>query len=78
VESLPSKRRILKKENRKKREKRGARIQKKKRDETLVEKLHVLRREKKEMMEFTCWRERFYQMKERKEITISYTVKSDV
>jgi hypothetical protein len=45
VESLPSKRRIL--------EKGGARIEKKKRGETLVEKLHVLRKEKKERMKFT-------------------------
>jgi hypothetical protein len=50
VESLPSKRRILKKKG----------------GETSVEKLHVLRREKKERMKFTsCW-ERFYQKKERK------------
>jgi hypothetical protein len=39
---------------------------KKKGGETSVEKLHVLRREKKERMKFTsCW-ERFYQKKERK------------
>jgi hypothetical protein len=39
-ESLPSERRILNK-------KEGARIEKKKRGETSVEKLHVLRKEKK-------------------------------
>jgi hypothetical protein len=51
---------------------------KRKRGETSVEKLHVLRREKKERMKFTrCW-ERFYQKKERKEMTISYNAKSDV
>jgi hypothetical protein len=51
---------------------------KRKRGETLVEKLHVFRREKKERMEFSnCW-ERFYQKKERNEITISYSAKSDV
>jgi hypothetical protein len=56
----------------------GARIEKKKRSETSVEKLHVLRKEKKERMKFTrCW-ERLYQKKERKEITISYSAKSDV
>ncbi len=48
---------------------------KRKRGETSVEKLHVL---KKKRMKFTsCW-ERFYQKKERKEITISYSAKSDV
>jgi hypothetical protein len=37
-----------------------------KRGETSVEKLHVLRKEKKERMEFTsCW-EIFYQKKERR------------
>jgi hypothetical protein len=41
----PSKRRILKK--------RGARIEKNKGGETSVEKLHVLRKEKKERMKFT-------------------------
>jgi hypothetical protein len=57
--------------------KRGARIEKKK-GETLGEKIHVLRKEKKEMLKFTnCW-ERFYQKKERKEITISYSAKSNV
>jgi hypothetical protein len=70
VESLPSKRRILKKG--------GARIAKKKRGETLVEKLHVLRKEKKERIKFTCCWETLYQKNERKEITISCSAKSDV
>jgi hypothetical protein len=39
---------------------------KRKRGETSVEKLHVLRKEKKERIKFTsCW-ERFYQKKERR------------
>jgi hypothetical protein len=39
---------------------------KRKEGEISVEKLHVLRREKKEMMKFiSCW-ERFYQKKERR------------
>jgi hypothetical protein len=51
---------------------------KRKGDETSVQKLHVLRKEKKERMKFiSCW-ERLYQKKERKEITISYIEKSDV
>jgi hypothetical protein len=69
VESLPSRRRILKK-------KEGQGL-KRKRSETSVEKFHVLR-EKKERMKFTSYWERFYQKKERKEITISYSAKSDV
>jgi hypothetical protein len=70
VESLPSKRRILKKK--------GEQGLKRKRGETSVEKLHVLRKEKKERMKFiSCW-ERLYQKKERREITISYSAKSDV
>jgi hypothetical protein len=66
VKFVPSKRRILKK---------GARIEK--RGKILVEMLHVLRKEKKERMKFTsCW-ERL--LKERKkEITISYSAKSDM
>jgi hypothetical protein len=71
VESLPSKRRILKKER--EREEQGL---KRKRGETSVEKCHVLR--KQERMEFTCCWERFYQKKGRKEITISYSAKSEV
>jgi hypothetical protein len=51
---------------------------KRKRGETSVEKLHVLRKEKKERMNFTSYGERLYQKKERKEITISYSAKSDV
>jgi hypothetical protein len=35
-------------------QKKGARIEKKKRGETLVEKLHVLRKQKKERIKFTC------------------------
>jgi hypothetical protein len=58
--------------------KRGAKIEKKKRGETSVEKLQVLSKEKKERMKFTsCW-ERLYQKKERKEITICYCTKSNV
>jgi hypothetical protein len=66
---LPSKRRILKK-----REEQGL---KRKRGETSVEKLHVLR-EKKKRLKFISYWERFYQKKERKDITISYSAKSDV
>jgi hypothetical protein len=59
-------------------EKREQGLKRKKRGETSVEKLHVLRKEKKERMKFTsCWLS-LYQKKERKEITISYSVKSDV
>jgi hypothetical protein len=48
------------------RKKEGARIEKKKRGEISVEKLHVLRKEKKERMKFiSCW-ERLCQKKERK------------
>jgi hypothetical protein len=66
----PSKRRILKNREREQGLKR-------KRGETSVEKLHVLRKQK-EIIKFTsCW-ERLYQKKERKEITISYSAKSDV
>jgi hypothetical protein len=51
---------------------------KRKRGETTLEKLHVLRKEKKERMKFTsCW-ERLYQKKERKLIIISYSAKLDV
>jgi hypothetical protein len=51
---------------------------KRKRGETSVEKLHILRKEKKDRMKFrSCW-ERLYQKKERKEITISYSAKSNV
>jgi hypothetical protein len=48
MESLPNKRRILKK--------REQRLKRKKGIETSMEKLHVLRKEKKERMKFTsCW-----------------------
>jgi hypothetical protein len=51
---------------------------KRKRDETSVEKLDVLRKEQKERTKFrSCW-ERLYQKKERKEIRISYSAKPDV
>jgi hypothetical protein len=66
VKSLPSKRRILKKRE----GERGAMIEKKKRW-NLSWKAPCF--EKRERMKFTsCW-ERFYQNKERKEITISYS-----
>jgi hypothetical protein len=62
---FPAKRRILKKEQ-------GLKI---KRGETSYEELHVT---KKKRMEFTsCWA-RFYQKKDRKGITFSYSAKSDV
>jgi hypothetical protein len=38
---------------------------KRKRGKTLVEKLHVLRKQKKERMKFTSYWERLYQKKER-------------
>jgi hypothetical protein len=64
---FPVKRRII----RKKRREQGM---KRKRGETSYEELHV----KKERTKFTsCW-ERFYQKKERKEITFSYSSKSSV
>jgi hypothetical protein len=70
VESLPSK----KKDPKKKREKREQGL-KRKEVKPHMKKLHV---SKKERMKFTsCW-ERFYQKKERKEITFSYSAKSDV
>jgi hypothetical protein len=57
----------------KKREEQGL---KSKRGETSFEKLHVST--KRERMRFIgCW-ERFYQKKERKEITFSYSTKSNV
>jgi hypothetical protein len=56
VKSLPSERRIL--------EKKGEQGLKTKRGETSVEKLHVLRKEKKERIKFTCCWERL--SKERK------------
>jgi hypothetical protein len=51
---------------------------KSKRGETSFEKLHVSKKKRKKRMKFTsCWK-RFYQKKERKEITFSYSGKSDV
>jgi hypothetical protein len=61
VESLPNKRRILKK-----REEQGL---KRKIGETSFKKLHVSK--KKKRMRFTRCCERFYRKKERKEITFS-------
>jgi hypothetical protein len=72
VESPTSKRRILEKKLRKEKEQ-GF---KRKRGKTSFGKLHVTKR-KKGMRSIGCW-ERFYQKKERKENTISYSVKSDV
>jgi hypothetical protein len=69
VESLPSKRRILEKREREEQGLKG------KRGETSSENLHV---SKKGRMRFTCCWERFYQKKEIKEITFSYSAKSDV
>jgi hypothetical protein len=70
----PAKRRILEKKEKKKKEE-GLKC---KRGETSFEKLHVSKREKKQRMRFiSCW-ERFYRKKERKEITFSYSAKSDV
>jgi hypothetical protein len=51
---------------------------KRKRGETSVEKLYVLRKEKKEMMKFTSYWERLYQEKEKKEIRISNSAKFDM
>jgi hypothetical protein len=66
--NLPRKRRILEKY-------REEQVLKSKRGEISFEKLHV---SKKKRMRFTsCW-ERFYQKKERKEITFFYSAKSDV
>jgi hypothetical protein len=60
------------------RKRKGSKDGKEKRGETSVEKLPTLGKEKKERMKFTsCW-ERLYQKKERKEITIFYSAKSDV
>jgi hypothetical protein len=63
-----------KKDPKKEREEQGM---KRKRGETSAEKLHVLKRERERMKFTSCW-ERFYQKKERKEITISYSAKSNV
>jgi hypothetical protein len=73
VESLPSKRRILEKRKRKRKKEL---VLKSERGETSYEKLHVSKG--KNRMKFTsCW-ERFYQEKERKVITFSYSAKSNV
>jgi hypothetical protein len=60
--------------SKKKREEQGLKI---KRGEISFEKLH-LSKKKRERMRFTCCWERFYQKKERKEITFSYSAKFDV
>jgi hypothetical protein len=60
VESLPSKRRILKKKERKKREKEKGQGVKSKRGETSYKMIHVSKGEKKMRMEFACCWERFY------------------
>jgi hypothetical protein len=74
VDSLPSR----KKDPRTKKKKKKEHGLKSKRGETSFEKLHVSKGEKKKRMKFTsCW-ERFYQKKERKEVTFSYSAKSDV
>jgi hypothetical protein len=74
MESLPSKRRILRKER--EREEQGLKI---KRGETSVEKLHVLKKKRDDeiykLLGEILSKER---KKERKEITISYRAKSDV
>jgi hypothetical protein len=52
---------------------------KSKRRKTSFEKLHVSAREKeKKRMKFTSSWERLYQKKERKEITFSYSAKSEL
>jgi hypothetical protein len=56
--------------------KKGEQGLKRKRGETSVEKLHVLGREKKKRMRSTSYGGIL--LKERKEITISYSAKSDV
>jgi hypothetical protein len=60
VESLPSKRRILKKERERKEKNKKEQELKSKRGETSYEKIHVSKGEKKKRMKFaSCW-ERFY------------------
>jgi hypothetical protein len=75
-----------KKDPRKKREREKRKREKEKREQVLKKqvkphknKIHVSKGEKKKKrIKFTsCW-ERFYQKKERKEITFSYSAKSDV
>jgi hypothetical protein len=60
---------LQKKDPKKKGEEQGL---KSKRGETSSEKLHVSKKRKKWMRSPSCW-ERFYQKKERKEITFSYS-----
>jgi hypothetical protein len=68
VKSLPSKRRILEKRE-KKEEKKKEQGLKSKRDETSYEEAPCFKRRTEKRMKFTsCW-ERFYRKKERKEIT---------
>jgi hypothetical protein len=59
--------------SKKKRQEQGL---KSKRGETSIKKLHVSK--KRERMRFTSGQERLHQKKERKEITFSYSAKSDV
>jgi hypothetical protein len=53
-------------------------VLKSKRGETLFERLHVSKGEKKRRVRFTCCWERFYGNKERNDITFSYSTKFDV
>jgi hypothetical protein len=79
VESLPSKRRILKKKREKKKERKKEQGLKSKRGETSYEEAPCFKRRKeKKRMKFTRYWERFYQNKERREITFFYSAKSDV
>jgi hypothetical protein len=76
VESLPSKRRILKREREKEREKKDRKMKikikekglKSKKGETSYEEAPCskTRKEKKKRIKFTCCWERFYRKKERK------------
>jgi hypothetical protein len=68
-----------KRERKKGREKKEQGL-KSKRGETSYEEAPCFKRrkEKKKRIKFTSWWERFYQKKERKEITFSYTAKSNV
>ena len=74
--SLPSKKKDPQKKKKKKKKKEQG--LKSKRGETSFEKLHVSKGEKKQRMRFTCYWERFYWKKARKEITLSYSAKSDL
>jgi hypothetical protein len=87
VKSLPSKTRIFEKRERERKKKKREKGREKERSKDWKEKevkphmkkLLVSKGEKKKKrMNFTnCW-ERFYQKKERKKITFSYTAKSEV